>query len=322
MPVAPRGNVFDTNMSKDEGKLGSKTKLKIIRSRKPLEPFLQPMEDGSSRIKIPGIDVVIPATPFPAIPIERIALIEKLIELAPKGADNIIDILDAEPNLTECVEESNVVNFKNELAHVPLPSGSQCFPSIRRIPSFGKDLFDSRLRLEDLKGVCSPDDDEVESICRANVPLLVPHAQCPLRGLQGGISVFNANAVIKEVSSTPFDGLSSLKRNFDNLYTTILQRGVDITPLENKDLQQSYSSQTFAEEYDSCRMEVQDKIDKASRRLNTEGTHHNIKTAELNSQGQIDILNAIEVMDAAPKASLEKDEAYIKESFEDLKNFQ
>jgi len=39
-------------------------------------------------------------------------------------------------------------------------------------------------------------------------------------------------------------------------------------------------------------------------------------------QGQINILNATEVMDAPTKASLEQAEAYIKESFKDLKNFQ
>ena len=61
-------------------------------------------------------------------------------------------------------------------------------------------------------------------------------------------------AILDKVSRTPFDGLPSLKGNFDSLYATILQRGVDITPLESKvegmikqtcdfkDLQQSYSS--------------------------------------------------------------------------------
>ena len=42
----------------------------------------------------------------------------------------------------------------------------------------------------------------------------------------------------------------------------------------------------------------------------------------IDSQGQIDIINSTEVMDAATKASLEKIKAYINESFEDLKNFQ
>jgi len=39
-------------------------------------------------------------------------------------------------------------------------------------------------------------------------------------------------------------------------------------------------------------------------------------------QGQVDIIHATEVMDATTKASLEKTEVCIKESFEDLKNFQ
>jgi len=44
--------------------------------------------------------------------------------------------------------------------------------------------------------------------------------------------------------------------------------------------------------------------------------------AVIDLKGQIDILNAIEVIDPATKASLEKIEAYAKESFEDLKTFQ
>ena len=91
----------------------------------------------------------------------------------------------------------------------------------------------------------------------------------------------------------PFDGLPSLKGDFYSLYATILQRGVDITPLESKikgliqqacdfnDLQQSYSRWTSAEEHDSCCMEVQGKLNKASRQLNTEGSHYEAKMAEL-----------------------------------------
>ena len=201
------------------------------------------------------------------------------------------------------------MNFKEELAHVPLPSGSQCFPLIGRIPSFGNDLFDGRSRLVDSRGVCSLDDDEVESIRRVNAPSLVPRPRRPLRTPHGGISVFNAEAVIKEVDRnaarvfgkavldkvcrTPFDGLPSLKGDFDSLYATILQRGVVVAPLESKveglikqacdfkDLQQSYSGRTSAEEHDTCRMEVQGKLDETSRRLNIEGTHYEAKMAEL-----------------------------------------
>jgi len=55
------------------------------------------------------------------------------------------------------------------------------------------------------------------------------------------------------------------------------------------------------------------------------GSEHLLQEGEqevIDSQGQIDMLNAPKVMDAAIKASLEKAEAYIKESFEDLKNFE
>ena len=43
--------------------------------------------------------------------------------------------------------------------------------------------------------------------------------------------------------------------------------------------------------------------------------------AVIDLKGQIDTLNAIEVIDPSTKASLEKTEAYVKESFEDLKTF-
>ena len=61
------------NISKDEGKHGSKPKLKNVRCRKSLEPFVPSIEDGSSHVKIPGIDAFIPATPIPTIPIQSIA---------------------------------------------------------------------------------------------------------------------------------------------------------------------------------------------------------------------------------------------------------
>ncbi|KAJ8420712.1 hypothetical protein Cgig2_006264 [Carnegiea gigantea] len=44
--------------------------------------------------------------------------------------------------------------------------------------------------------------------------------------------------------------------------------------------------------------------------------------AVIDLKGQIDTLNAIKVIDLATQASLEKTEAYVKESFEDLKTFQ
>ncbi|KAJ8425755.1 hypothetical protein Cgig2_027503 [Carnegiea gigantea] len=168
---------------------------------------------------------------------------------------NIMDILDVEPNFTQCMGESNNLNFKEELVHVPLPSRSQYFPSIERIPSFVS--FESSTR---------------------------------------GISVFNADAAIKEVnmnavrvfneaildrvSRNPFDGFLSLKGCFDSFYAIILQRATDMIILENK----------------------------------VEGL--------IKQTCQIDIIHATEVMDTVTKASSEKTKAYLKDSFEDLENFQ
>ncbi|KAJ8446923.1 hypothetical protein Cgig2_013224 [Carnegiea gigantea] len=148
-----------------KGKLGSKPKLKIVHSGKPLDPFVLPMENGSSHVKIPGIDVAIPITPIPTIPIQSIA---------PLPQDKLpIRVYE----LSTEKGESDDVNFNEEWTHIPLPLKSQSFPSIGRSPPFGKDLFDSGSRLDGLKGVYSPNTDQVEFIHRANAPSLVP---CPL----------------------------------------------------------------------------------------------------------------------------------------------
>ncbi|KAJ8424463.1 hypothetical protein Cgig2_009780 [Carnegiea gigantea] len=219
-----RSDLFDMNISKNEGKRASKPKLKIVPSRKPLESFVPPMDDDSSRLKIPRIDVIIPATLNSAIRFESI---------------------------------------------VPLPYD--------KLPI----------------GVGEPS--------------------------------------IEKVIELPSEG------DFDSLYATILQRGVDVTPIESKveglikqacdfkDLTQSYSSQTFAEEHDNCRMEVHEELLKELQLLEDQKKDLSSKAAAneyllqevgrevIGLHGQIDIHKATEVMDAASKASLEKAEAYIKE---------
>ncbi|KAJ8432645.1 LOW QUALITY PROTEIN: hypothetical protein Cgig2_011811 [Carnegiea gigantea] len=118
-----------------------------------------------------------------------------------------------------------------------------------------------------------------------------------------------------------------------------------------KDLQESYSDRMTIEVRESRRVEVGSKLDAASYQLDTEIARYNALKAKLGEvdlrheellkelqslndqkkdlccqtvidlKGQIDTLNAIEVIDLATKASLEKTEAYVKESFEDLKTF-
>ncbi|KAJ8422043.1 hypothetical protein Cgig2_001035 [Carnegiea gigantea] len=152
------------------------------------------MENGSSRVKILGIDVAILATPIPAIPIQRIASKSYPLEFMSQ------------------VSKSDDVNFKEELEHIPVTSGSQCFPSIGQIPSFGKDLFDSKSKLDGSKGDCSPNDDEIESIHGAHASSLLPRPQRPLRAVQEEIFVFNTDAVIKVV-----EGLIKLAYDFKDL---------------------------------------------------------------------------------------------------------
>ncbi|KAJ8433467.1 hypothetical protein Cgig2_026630 [Carnegiea gigantea] len=239
-----QSDLSDTNVSKDEDKLGSNPKLKIVSFGKPLEPFVLLIEDGSSHVRIPGIDVAILATPILVIPIQSIAPSKK------KG-------------------ESDDVNFKEELAHVPLSFGSHL--SIERKPSFDKDLFDSGSRLDGSKS-------QVRSYnqCSFTGTLSVASLESSVRR----ISIFNIDAVMTEVDK-------NLARVFGK---AILDKAMLTTfmPSSIKEVPASF--------------------------------HYRVRLKGTLSK-HIDIINANEVMDTTIKASLGKTEAYIKESFEDLKNF-
>ncbi|KAJ8429737.1 hypothetical protein Cgig2_023126 [Carnegiea gigantea] len=122
---------------------------------------------------------------------------KKLIERPPTVTESIMDILDAEPDPTECMGESNGVNFKEELGYIHLSSRSH------------------GLRLDSWQGSYSPNSGEAESSPKAHV--------ASLRASQEGVFIFNADAVIKEVdknaswvfnqsildkmSDTPYNGL-------------------------------------------------------------------------------------------------------------------
>ena len=68
-----RSGLSDTNISKYNGIVGSKPKLKNIHSEKPLKPSVSSIEDDFSHVKILGVDVIIPIAPIPVIPIQSIA---------------------------------------------------------------------------------------------------------------------------------------------------------------------------------------------------------------------------------------------------------
>ncbi|KAJ8420384.1 hypothetical protein Cgig2_032975 [Carnegiea gigantea] len=234
------------NISKDEGKLSSKPKLKIVRYGNPLEPSVLSIEDSPSCVKIPGIVVAITATPITAIHIQCIAQI---------------------PQVTSEVKE----HFKSSLAEIcGQKHKSMANPMINRW---------DKLHI----GVCGPSE---VSVFNANV--IIKEVD------KNAGQVFN-QAILNKVSCTPFDGLHSVTGDFDSFYATILQRGIDITPLENK---------------------VEGLIRQACDLKVPQEGYYGHTTAD-----QINIINATEMMDAAIKASLERTEGYTKESFEDLKNF-
>ena len=64
------------------------------------------------------------------------------------------------------------------------------------------------------------------------------------------------------------------------------------------------------------------KKDLSFQMMTSEDLLQGAKWEVFDLQGQIDTINDAEVIDPATKASLEKTEAYVKESFEDLKAFQ
>ena len=200
------------------------------------------------------------------------------------------------------------MNFKEKLAHDPLPSGSHCFPSIEHLLSLGQDFLVNELRPNDSKGVyTSSDNDEAESIPKAVAPQVPPPQRRPR--VSQNVSVFNVDVVIREVNKseaqmtgqvildkvlrTPFERLRCLKGELDSLYDLINDRGGDATPLKNKvekliqqahdlkDLQGSYSDRMTSEVRESRRIEVGGKLDKASNRLNAEGTRYNAMKAKL-----------------------------------------
>ncbi|KAJ8426509.1 hypothetical protein Cgig2_013192 [Carnegiea gigantea] len=412
----------DQNIQRNEAPSDSRPKFKIIRSQKPLRSPALETEDNTLQTKIPGVDAALPVAPISAVPIQSVpmapeasdevrltleplpvtacrrklkSIIVRLLDEQgmpnvegskldygktvfppPDGAKNIMDILDCDPSPTACMGESGDMNFKEKLAYVPLPSGSHCFPSIEHSSSLGQDFLG--------------DDDEAESTPKVGAPQVLPPPR--LSRATPDVSVFNVNAVIREVNKsgarmtgqvildnvlrTPFERLHCLKGEFDSLYDLIHERGGDATLLKNKverlvhqacnlkDLQESYSDRMTIEVRESRRVEVGSKLDAASHQLDIEIAHYNALKAKLGEvdsrreellkelqslddqkkdlccqvtasedslqeveqtvidlKGQIDTLNAIEVIDPATKASLEKTEAYVKESFEDLKTF-
>ncbi|KAJ8420035.1 hypothetical protein Cgig2_011956 [Carnegiea gigantea] len=265
---------------------------------------------------------------------------EKTVFPPPDGAENIMDILDCDPSSTACMGESGDMNFKEKLAYVPLPSGSHCFPSIEHLSSLGQDFLGNY--------------DEAESTPKVDAPQVLPPPH--LSRATPNVSVFNVNAVIREVNKSGARGDATLLKN---KVERLIHQACDL-----KDLQESYSDRMTIEVRESHRVKVGSKLDAASHQLDIEIARYNALKAKLGEvdsrreellkelqslddqkkdlccqvtasedslqkdeqavidlKGQIDTLNANEVIDPATKASLEKTEAYVKESFKDLKTF-
>ncbi|KAJ8434490.1 hypothetical protein Cgig2_021446 [Carnegiea gigantea] len=95
-----RDSSSDQNTQRDKGPSGLKPKLKIVCTQEPLRSH------GMSNVQESKLNC------------------GKAIFSPPDGAENIMDVLDSDPSLNECmVGESGDMNFKKKLAHIPLPLG-------------------------------------------------------------------------------------------------------------------------------------------------------------------------------------------------------
>ncbi|KAJ8432750.1 hypothetical protein Cgig2_011673 [Carnegiea gigantea] len=367
----------DQNIQRNEAPSGSRPKFKIIRSQKPLRSPALETEDNTLQTKIPGVNAALPVAPISAVPIQSVPMAPeasdevrltleplyrrklksiivclldeqgmpnvggskldygKTVFPPPDGAENIMDILDCDPSPTACMGESGDMNFKEKLAYVPLPLGSHCFPSIEHLSSLGQDFLG--------------DDDEAESTPKVGAPQVLPTPR--LSRATPDVSVFNVNAVIREVNKsgarmtgqvildkvlrTPFERLHCLKGEFDSLYDLIHERGEVGSKLDaashqlDTEIARYNALKAKLGEVDSRREELlkelqslyDQKKDLCYQVTASEDSFQEAEQTVIDLKGQIDTLNAIEVIDPATKASLEKTEAYVKESFEDLKTF-
>ncbi|KAJ8423106.1 hypothetical protein Cgig2_004704 [Carnegiea gigantea] len=225
----------------DKGVVGSKPKVEIIYFGKPLKPFAPPIEDNSS------CELMSPATPIAAIPIQSIALLAKV-------TNEIKKHFQSSP--TEICRQKLQYMIDHIIGGQGQLNIKVCKPSIKKVIELPPEGVGNIMDILDVG--------------------LNP-AECMgsgLDGLKGGTSFFNVDAVTKEVgknaawmfsqatldkvSRTPFDGLP-FKGNFDSLYAIILQRGIGVNPLENED---------------SCCIEAQGKLDNAPGWLNTADIHY------------------------------------------------
>ncbi|KAJ8431296.1 hypothetical protein Cgig2_018368 [Carnegiea gigantea] len=217
-------NLSDGNIPKDKGIHSSRPKLKIL-----LEAFIPPTEDDSSHVKIPRIGFAVTATPILAIPIQSIAQL-------PWVTNEIKEHFKSSPAE---IRREKLKSMINRTIHgqdkLPLkvsePSTKKVIqlplemPRISWISSMLNLTLLKRKRRCELQGEIGTRSSAIREL--VSRPLRVP---------QRGVSVFNVDAVIKEVdenAASVFDRAYST-RYFDRLYAIIFQTGVDAPPLQNK----------------------------------------------------------------------------------------
>ncbi|KAJ8426500.1 hypothetical protein Cgig2_020470 [Carnegiea gigantea] len=248
------------NIQRDEGPSGSKPKLKIVHSQKPLRSPILETEDNTPQTRIPGVRATISFAPIPAIPIQSVAMPAKApdeVRLTPKPSPatacrqklkSIVVCTPDEQGISN-IQESKL-NYEKTIC--PPPDSTEnimdilnCNPS----PTECMDFLGNDLCPNDSKSICTlNDDDEADFTPKADAARVPPPLR-PSRASQD-VSVFNVDAIIREVNKnrarmtvqvildkvfrTPFERLHYLKGEFDSLYNLINERGGDATPLKDK----------------------------------------------------------------------------------------
>ncbi|KAJ8431723.1 hypothetical protein Cgig2_013422 [Carnegiea gigantea] len=282
------------NIQRDEGPSGSKPKLKIIRSQKPLSSPVLETADNTLQTKILRVGVAISVTPISEIPIQSIVTPAK----APER-----DRLTPEPSLAIAYRQklkSIVVCAPNEQGISNVQGSKLNYGKTIFLPPDGAKNIMDNMDWDPIPTECMGESSDMNFKEKlAYVPLpsgshyfpLIQHLSSLGKDFLGSdLYLDNSNSICipnndDEVESTP--EANAARGKFDNLYDLINEIEGDATPLKRKverlihqvcglkDLQESHSNRMTTKVRESCLIEVRSKLNGASHQLDAESTRYN-----------------------------------------------
>ncbi|KAJ8423647.1 hypothetical protein Cgig2_010634 [Carnegiea gigantea] len=254
----------------------------------------------------------------------------KTIFPPPNGAENIMDIFDCDLSPTECMGENGDMNFKEKMAHVFVPPGISIFnidAIIREVNKSGAQMIGQVIldkvfltpfkSLHCLKGKFDSLYDffngrEGDATPLKNKAERLIHQARNLKDLQV-IYSYQITTEVRGSRRIEVDGkLNKASHQLDTENTRY-------NALKAKLGQVEFRREELLKELQSL---DDQKKDLSCQVVASEDLLQEVEWAVIDLKGQIDTLNAIEVIDPTSKASLEKIKTNIKESFEDLNTFQ